>query len=63
MPPPSKPTDRSVSPPDAPRTATGDGTSALPDVSRCERTAGWGDEAGDERDDEWYHRERPPHYD
>lgn len=33
----------------------------LPDVTRDEREAGWGDEPG-ERSLEWYRRERPPHH-
>jgi hypothetical protein len=33
----------------------------LPATTSDEREVGWGDEPG-ERDDEWYHRERPPHH-
>jgi hypothetical protein len=33
----------------------------LPDVTRDEQDIGWGDEPN-ERDDEWYRRERPPHH-
>jgi hypothetical protein len=35
----------------------------LPRTSRDERDVGWGDEPADlYRDDDWYHRERPPHH-
>jgi hypothetical protein len=33
----------------------------LPDVSRDDTDAAWGD-ASSERDDDWYRRERPPHH-
>ena len=35
----------------------------LPQVSRDERSTGWGDDPEDRaRDEEWYRRERPPHH-
>jgi hypothetical protein len=33
----------------------------LPDITTDERRVGWGDE-DDERDADWYRRERPPHH-
>jgi len=36
---------------------------ALPDTSADERSVGWGDDPEEqERDGEWYRRERPPHH-
>jgi hypothetical protein len=35
----------------------------LPDITTDERSVGWGDDlAEQERDGEWYWRERPPHH-
>jgi hypothetical protein len=35
----------------------------LPQVSRDEEDRGWGDRpSSDDRDDDWYQRERPPHH-
>ena len=33
----------------------------LPDVTRDETEAGWGEESA-RRDDDWYRQERPPHH-
>ena len=33
----------------------------LPEITEDERALGWGDERN-ERDEEWYRRERPPHH-
>ena len=38
-------------------------TPVLPDTSTGERSVGWGDDPEEqERDGEWYRRERPPHH-
>ena len=38
-------------------------TPVLPDTSTDERSVGWGDDPEEqERDGEWYQRERPPHH-
>ena len=35
----------------------------LPDITTDERSVGWGDDPEEqERDGEWYRRERPPHH-
>jgi hypothetical protein len=35
----------------------------LPDTSTDEQSVGWGDDPEEqERDGEWYRRERPPHH-
>ncbi len=35
----------------------------LPETTRDERDAGWGDDPqSGRRDDDWYRRERPPHH-
>jgi hypothetical protein len=35
----------------------------LPDMTADERSVGWGDDPEEqERDGEWYRRERPPHH-
>ncbi|MBV9593902.1 MAG: hypothetical protein JO147_08945 [Actinobacteria bacterium] len=39
----------------------GDEGPVLPSVTRDEQNVGWG-ERDDERDDDWYLRERPPHH-
>ncbi len=33
----------------------------LPEITEDERALGWGDERN-ERNEEWYRRERPPHH-
>jgi hypothetical protein len=48
--------------PDDGRSAADDDRPVLPDVSRDETAEGWG-EPPDARDDDWYRRERPPHWD
>jgi len=44
-----------------PRPKSTDDRPVLPGVSRDETAEGWG-ERPDQRDDEWYQRERPPHH-
>jgi hypothetical protein len=44
-----------------PSTPADDGAPVLPDRAAEDRDDAWGDgPAG--RDDDWYHRERPPHH-
>jgi hypothetical protein len=38
-----------------------DARPVLPEIPADERSLGWGD-GPDERDDDWYLRERPPHH-
>jgi hypothetical protein len=38
-----------------------DDAPVLPETTRDEHEPGWGDER-EERDADWYHRERPPHH-
>ena len=46
--------------------AVGDDRPVIPDVALDDTDRGWGDDLRDrsgERDEDWYRRERPPHWD
>jgi hypothetical protein len=62
MPPSTKSSDHSGSSSEARPTPPPDDGTGPPEVTRGQRTAGWGDHPDDERDDEWYRQERPPHH-
>ncbi len=47
----------------APAPAGGEEPAVLPDRSPDETDEGWGERrTGEDRDDDWYERERPPHW-
>jgi len=65
QPEPAEPADPAMPPGSAPSVgSTRPEPATLPDRSRDEHDVGWGERPGrDDRDDDWYLRERPPHHD
>jgi hypothetical protein len=67
LPVPAAPTiDENATRPPRSAAPAGDDQPVIPDVALDDTDRGWGDdlrERGSGRDEDWYRRERPPHWD